>query len=94
MKAEEEDSDEDDVPEEWHLAATMAGCADVNEMLSELDRRVSASEEVCISTFLARLARIRCLWMNFRVDLSCDSPPASLQTGIHVDPHPPSHPCP
>lgn len=46
MKQEEEDSDEDDVPEEWHLAATMAGCADVNEMLAELDRRVSALERV------------------------------------------------
>lgn len=47
MKEEEEDSDEGDVPEEWHLAATMAGCADVNEMLAELDRRISALEEVC-----------------------------------------------
>lgn len=46
LKPEEEGSDEDDVPEEWHLAATMAGCGDVNEMLVELDLRVSALEEV------------------------------------------------
>lgn len=46
IKEEEEGSGEDDVPEEWHLAATMAGCAGVNEMLAELDRRVSALEEV------------------------------------------------
>ncbi|CAM9872565.1 unnamed protein product [Scytosiphon promiscuus] len=50
VQAEEEDSDEDHVPEEWHLAATMAGCADVKEMLSELGRRVSALEEVSIGT--------------------------------------------
>lgn len=46
LKQEEEDSDDDDVPEEWHLAATLAGCTDVNEMLAELGRRVSALEEV------------------------------------------------
>ncbi|CAN0334981.1 unnamed protein product [Pylaiella littoralis] len=45
LEPEEEGSDEDDVPEEWHLAATMAGCGDVNEMLVELDLRVSALEE-------------------------------------------------
>lgn len=47
MEEEKEDSDEDNVPEEWHLAATMAGCADVNEMLEELGHRISALEEVC-----------------------------------------------
>ncbi|CAM9592690.1 unnamed protein product [Ectocarpus fasciculatus] len=49
MKEEEEgeggSSDEEGVPEEWNLAAASAGCADVNAMLSELDRRVSALGE-------------------------------------------------
>ena len=46
-KEEGEDSDAEDAPEEWQLAATMAGCTDVNEMLHELGSRVSALEEVC-----------------------------------------------
>ena len=46
MKLEEEDKDEDDVPEEWHLAATIVGCADISEMLAELGRRISVLEEV------------------------------------------------
>ena len=46
MKEEEGDGDGGNVPEEWHLAAAKAGCADVKEMLNELDLRVSALAEV------------------------------------------------
>lgn len=44
---EEEDSDDEEaVPEEWHAAATAAGCSDVDDMLRELGERVSMLEQV------------------------------------------------
>lgn len=58
MKEEEKDSGEDDVPEEWHLAATMAECADVNAMLAELGRRVSLLEEVRTALANARRRKL------------------------------------
>jgi len=45
---EEEDGEERGVPEEWHLAAALAGCAGVKEMLNELDVRIASLEEVRI----------------------------------------------
>eukprot|EP00903_Cladosiphon_okamuranus_P015677 g14475.t1 len=50
IQEEVEDGDENGVPEEWHLAATMAGCADVSEMLEELGYRISALEEIASNT--------------------------------------------
>lgn len=46
LKEEEEAGGEGDVPEEWHLAAAMAGCAGVKEMLNELDILVAGLKEV------------------------------------------------
>ena len=46
MKEEEDDSSEEDMPDEWYAAATAAGCAEVEEMLTELGRRISNLEQV------------------------------------------------